>query len=387
MALTNYVIGTSAHAGGTWTIQNTNTAQVGRYHDLAWLTEGAADSNGFTTSRPGCLPGPADDDSNIPNCWTQTPTGTGLNLNVRRGSAVVERGTLVGSYIVESNATATVTLATANATNPRIDRVDLQVLDGALGDNGGTSQTALIVSSGTAAGSPSVPAAPSNSIPICQILLPANTTTLTSGMVTDKRRSAGLRGGTRVLLPGDSLTDVGFMPGEMRDTRAIASPGTIDTWDNASAAWVRVHDFAGAAVHFTHFAATDTVTNVTTTSYVAVTDTGGTHLGHNFVAPASGIIELTWGANAFSGVSGSSLLIGSNVRQGGTVGSGTGQSTVSDDDAAVYSLLGDVPGTRMRVVTGLTPGNTYNVQLEAKNSGSTTSHIDRPWIVSRPVDH
>ena len=160
-------------------------------------------------------------------------TGTGLNISVRPGAGVVERNTLVGSYVVAAYQTGQVTLAAANATNPRIDRVDLQVLDGALGDNGGTSLTQYVVTTGVASGTPAVPAAPTNSIPLCQVLLPANTTTLTGGMFTDKRRSAGLRGAARFLLPGDALSDPGFVIGEKR-ARLVANytgtPISTDYW-------------------------------------------------------------------------------------------------------------------------------------------------------------
>lgn len=235
---TNQVIGGAGIAGGTWTIQSTNTATTGRYHDLSFLAEGAAGANGFTTARTGVLPGPADSGTQTPNAFAVSATGTGLNMLIRRGAAVAERSTLVGTYLVHTETSGTVTFSTADGTNPRIDRVDLQVLDGALGDNGGVSVTQFVVTTGVAAGSPATPAAPSNSTPVAQTLLPANTTTLTIGMISDKRRSAGLRGGIRVQMPGDSTSDVGFGSGEWRDTTAIATTvPTIDRWNSLTAAW------------------------------------------------------------------------------------------------------------------------------------------------------
>lgn len=236
MALTNYTI--ASPTGGTWTIQSTNSAQVGRYHDLGLLAEGASGNNQLTQARAGVLPaGSFDNTSQVPNALKALPSGTGLNILTYRGAAVVERGTLAGSYEVQSTAVGTLTLATADATNPRIDRIDLQVLDGALGDNGGVSLTRLVITTGTAAGVPSVPAAPSNSIPISQILLPATTLTLTLGMFTDVRKSAAVRGAVRVLLPGDALGDVGVHVGELRDTSAIQTPGWIDRWDTVAGIW------------------------------------------------------------------------------------------------------------------------------------------------------
>lgn len=383
MTLTNYVVGTTAHPGGTWTIESTNTAQVGRYHDLAGLLEGSSTST-FTTSRPGCFPGPADNGTEIPSCFAQAAAG-GLSVSMRAGGAVIERGTLVGPYIVVSESVATVTLATADATNPRIDRVDLQVLDGILGDNGGVSQTAFVVTTGTAAGSPVAPAAPANSIPITQIHLPANTTTITAGMIFDVRKSAGVRGGIRVLLPGDLLTDVGFGSGEWRDTSAV--PGAvdrIDRWRQDTQVWEMVVDRTGATTQFVAFTAAQTVTAITLTTYADVV-TGTTKMGTAFLAPASGEVRIGFGCNAFSGVNGSSLLAAPAVSTGGTVGSGTAVVAASDDSSLTFSQLVDVPGYRTLLVTGLTPGSTYNTWLRAHNSGSTSSHIDKPLVEVMPL--
>ena len=124
MPLANYTI--ASPNGGTWTIQSTNSAQVGRYHDLALLMEGAVDVNQMSTSRPGIFVGSGfTGNAGTPAAMFAAASGSGLNLTVFRGAACVERGTLAGTYIVVSTAAATVTLATADATNPRIDRVDL----------------------------------------------------------------------------------------------------------------------------------------------------------------------------------------------------------------------------------------------------------------------
>lgn len=231
MALTNFAV--ASPNGGTWSVQNTNSASVGRYHDLASLGEGATN---FTKCRPGVFSGPALAASNVPQALFVAPS-SGLSLTVQPGAATVERGTLVGPYTVESTAVGTVTLATANATNPRIDRIDLQVLDGALGDNSGTSLTQFVVTTGVASGSPAVPAAPANSIPLAQVALPANTLTITGGMVTDTRKSTAVRGSTRFLLPGDLTTDIGFYPSEKR-SRVHPTYGLLeDIWDNTNATW------------------------------------------------------------------------------------------------------------------------------------------------------
>lgn len=234
MALTNYTI--TSPNGGTWTIQSTNTASVGRYHDLSTLSEGS--STNLSKARPGVLCAAAPAASSVPSALQLAVTGSGLNLSVQPGAAVVERGTLVGCYEVNSTTSGTVTLGTADATNPRIDRVDLQVLDGSLGDNGGVSLTRFVVTQGTASGTPVLPTAPSNSVPQGQVLIPANTITLTSGMLTDTRKSAAVRGGLRPLLPGDALTDPGFVTCEERiHYNATYGMWLRDFWDSVGATW------------------------------------------------------------------------------------------------------------------------------------------------------
>lgn len=254
---TNYAI-TSSN-GGTWSIQNTDTAVVGRYHDLSWLMEGAASPNAFTTSRPGVFASSAAAGTAVPTGYNCVASGSGLVINIAHGAAVVERSALVGPYAVQSRSTASVTLDPADTTNPRIDRIDLQVFDGALGDNGGTSLTQIVVTTGTPAGSPTVPAAPAGSIPLAQVLLPANTTTVTSAMITDTRRSTALRGSTRYLLPGDSLADPGYMPGEMRDTSAVATQGTLDRWNPVTSAWETL-ELLGVGAGYASYVSTDTAT-------------------------------------------------------------------------------------------------------------------------------
>lgn len=270
----NAVIGTSAQPGGTWTIQSTNTASVGRFHDLAFLAEAVSS---FTQARPGVLSGFANAGATVAASFAFTPTGSGLNLFVFAGSAVVERTSHAGPYTVVLDSTATVTFATADPTNSRIDRVDLQVLDGALGDNGGTSQTALVVTTGVASGTPTVPAAPANSIPICQVLLPATTTTLTSGMVTDTRKSAALRGATRLLLPGDSLSDPGYMAGETR-LRYHATYGWLeDYWDPVASLWRGTQVIPGLAATWGNGTSNITLSGApafNTIASVAVADPG-----------------------------------------------------------------------------------------------------------------
>lgn len=223
--------------GGTWTIQSTNTAKVGRGHDLALLAQGASGPNNvFTKARSGFLPSPQWQDGVITQGGGQVFSASGLNFSITPFAAIVDRSSLVYPYLVISTAVGSASLTTADPSQTTIYRVDLQVLDGILGDNGGTDLTSIKVTRGTpGAGTPT---APSNSTPVGIWTVPANTTQLTSGMWTDTRRSSALAGAVRMLQQGDALADAGFMVGELRDTGSIQSGGsTIDRWNAATAAW------------------------------------------------------------------------------------------------------------------------------------------------------
>lgn len=384
MALTNQTIGAGGVAGGTWTIQNANTAMIGRYHDLSFLLEGAAGTSGFTQARTGCLTGPSDSGSLTPNCFAAAPAG-GLSVNIRRGAAVVERTTLVGPYLVHTEATGQITLGTADAVNPRIDRVDLQVLDGALGDNGGVSLTRFLVTPGVAAGTPTIAAQPNNSISVLAVTLPANTTTITAGMITDLRTSTGLRDGVRYYLPGDSLSAAGFMAGELRNTLAATTPGTIDMWNPSTSSWQRIVDLSGAVTVYTNFDLSHTLATTNSNTFTALLDTSGNSCGHSFIAPASGKVRITWGGNFFTSVIGSTVYIGTAVKTGATVGAGTLVSDVVDGECQGYSDNNADVGSRDRIVTGLTPGNTYNVRLSWRNTGAATANGNRPFVITTPL--
>jgi hypothetical protein len=383
MALTNQTIGGSGIAGGTWTIQSTNTAIVGRFHDLAFLQEGSAGSP-MQSARTGCLPGPSLSTVALPGCFGVTAAG-GLSCSLGRGSAFVERNTQVGPYNVHTEAVGTVTFGTANATNPRIDRVDLQVFDGVLGDNGGVSLTQFVVTQGTAAGVPTLPAAPTNSTPMFKLTLPANTVTITSGMLTDIRRSAGLRGAKRMMLSGDLLTDVGIEAGELRDTSAIRTVGTIDRWDPVSATWVMTADLSAAqTVFYNPAVSVNSITDNTT--FTGYRDTSSNLLGTAFVAPASGKVDLSFGASLTISHITTEVQLSINVNTGSTIGGGSSFLAASAGISAVGKNTDETMVSRHVLVTGLTPGSTYNASFTWKMtlSGSTaTSQI--PWMLAKPI--
>jgi len=124
---------------------------------------------------------------------------------------------------------------------------------------------------------------------------------------------------------------------------------------------VTVADFEVGSFTFTH------------TTY-AITGEPAT-VGVAFVAPTTGRAVLHYSCN-ITNSSTSSTLMTPVVREGTTVGSGTSFLAASDDNAiAVLPVAGSAAGLtfggRALLVSGMTPGDDYNVRLEHRVSGST----------------
>lgn len=112
-------------------------------------------------ARSGIRPGATPNVSLAGSVWTLTPF-----------SAVADPGTglAVGPYLVAFLANETGTLNVADGTNPRIDRLDVQVPDD---PPGASPRSAVIVyTAGVAAASPSAPAAPARSFPLGTFTVP-----------------------------------------------------------------------------------------------------------------------------------------------------------------------------------------------------------------------
>lgn len=98
--------------------------------------------------------------------------------------------------------------------------------------------------------------------------------------------------------------------------------------------------------------------------------TGGVACGAAFVAPASGRVLVT--STSQLGPGGGGLAMSSlRVRTGGTIGSGTDHVAVSDDNLLFCG--NDARSSLVLLVTGLTAGNTYNVQQMFRTTVGTAT--------------
>jgi hypothetical protein len=122
--------------------------------------------------------------------------------------------------------------------------------------------------------------------------------------------------------------------------------------------------------------------NFTNTAYATTGQAGG-NCGVAFMAPTTGRVLLKYGAQIINGATPSSI-VAPVIREGGTVGSGTSVLAAADDNAV--SAVGATGGSRFRekLVTGLTPGATYNVRLEHRVSSASTGSVLRRVVIVAP---
>jgi hypothetical protein len=114
----------------------------------------------------------------------------GMSVRVASGWAAIVGTTTtnMGVYTIFNDATDTLTITTADPTNPRIDLVCATVRDAFY--SGANNDVIFQVVAGTPAGSPVAPALPANSISLATVAVGAAVTQINSGDITDTRVAA-----------------------------------------------------------------------------------------------------------------------------------------------------------------------------------------------------
>jgi len=147
-----------------------------------------------------------------------------MTVNIASGWAAIQSSTSNnGIYQIFNDATVVATITTADATNPRIDRVVATVTDG-------SNTVAFSVIAGTPAASPSAPATPNDSISLATVAVAAATTTITSGNITDTRVAAPSNFVTGIALPLAG----GTMTGALTLTPSTASVAPLKLQSSAT---------------------------------------------------------------------------------------------------------------------------------------------------------
>ncbi|MFB9378603.1 hypothetical protein ACFFKU_06830 [Kineococcus gynurae] len=125
----------------------------------------------------------------------QRPEGAAMSVYVAPLDCVIKGDDVTGqgSYLARMNVGEAYTIPPASTTNPRIDLLVAEIVDSQYR----TPTTArpegahLYLVAGTAAASPTVPALPATAIPLAQIAVAANATSITTANITDLRGQAG----------------------------------------------------------------------------------------------------------------------------------------------------------------------------------------------------
>jgi hypothetical protein len=114
-------------------------------------------------------------------------TPAGLSVVVASGWAAIVGTTQanMGTYVTYNDASAVLSLNTADPTNPRVDLVCATVNDAYY--TGSLNNVVLQVVAGTPAGSPVAPALPANSISLATVAVGAGATAITNANITDTR--------------------------------------------------------------------------------------------------------------------------------------------------------------------------------------------------------
>lgn len=93
-------------------------------------------------------------------------------------------------YYAFNTATVNLTIAASNPSNPRIDTPMVQIQDAAYA--GAVNSASLSILTGTPAASPVAPTLPASSLALANVLVPAASTSVVTGNITDRRVRATL---------------------------------------------------------------------------------------------------------------------------------------------------------------------------------------------------
>lgn len=344
-----------------WTFDDQNTSQNGRYVMGAFFLNAASSTASNTAWRDGVLPSIYSTAAGAYRSLHVTENSpTGSSVLVQPGHAVVTR-TGQGLYVCPNSTARVVDLDAADGTNPRIDLIVLQVLDLALGD--GVTEAQVRAVTGTPAGSPVAPALPTGAIPLARVAVAAAPTgdTIVNANITDLRKSAGLQGAVRPLLPGDAVGDAGHA-GDLRYNGGLFeryTTGGGGLWQP----YAQVNQGFGYVSDQTWIV--DGGTNPVGDEFVG--------RSHTFTALANRRYKVTWSVGYFAVIP-SEVVWRGRWATGGTV---TTSSTLSSAENDPYSQDGGGNKNKLMVTyfTGPATAGSVTVGITVENVSNQDSIV------------
>jgi len=158
---------------------------------------------------------------------TQRAAGANMSVDVAAGNAWIRgtQATAQGAYHVYNDGTVNLSVASSDATNPRIDLVIARVQDSFY--SGATNSASVTVVTGTPAASPTDPTLPANALVLARVRVPATSTSVVTDRIADVR--------TRAASGSESYTRTGFknaiINGDFRiNQRGFTSTTTNNTY-------------------------------------------------------------------------------------------------------------------------------------------------------------
>ena len=254
-----------------------------------------------------------------------TQNGTpNMTVLVATGQVVVpgSEGTYQGAYICENRGSLSVSIAAADATNPRYDLIVARVRDAAY--SGATNTFAIEAVTGTPAASPAEPTIPANSWVLARVEVVALDTTITTSNIVDRRTTGTGQFGRAAALGGKITCTSTTRPTAPFEGMDIYETDTDLQLTYTGSAWVVTAQLLGWTSYTPTWGQTGTVNP--TISYAKYVKIGRTVIGAvNLAATSAGTINTQMSVTLPVTAASASVPVGSgwffnNVNAGNPVG-------------------------------------------------------------------